>query len=456
MHRLLPLLLLCLCCSKAKSAPPCVGDTAAACLAPGTFEMPAAPKPAVADGPRLTRAVSSIDCSTGPDSTLVVQAAVAARSCLPPGTYMVDVTLVAGRVPHGGYMFSGWLCGSGSDRTSVVFRGDAGSQFFVGLGLPSHARVRDVRLDTSCLTNCGRAADGVTVDCTKQFEQTHLTRVDVADDVQMADVVLVSAVGGDCVNVVGPAPVDGVTYVPNHGLSIDNATFEYCKRGGVQVSRGEDTVSVTNSRFGDTGFDFGTEGAGFIKSGSITRTLTHVIIAHNQFTASRSGGLVLELEWADGVSIHHNMGDKRPLMTFMSDNVALVLNHFTNTVVNMPVLNVGDEGHAIGSTNDVLTQMVPSEVIRASPLDKNRPAGGADLRSISITSSTLVQAADADFVVLSGVTGYSSTDSTLVYAGPPSRTPVSTVSMTSGGVSPAVAVPTTGVVVSNEAHVGFP
>lgn len=454
MHRLLPLLL-CLCaCTKPKIAA-CSGDTAAACLAPGTFEAPSAPKPAVADGQRAVRVVPSVDCAAGPDSTAVVQAAITTGTCLPPGTYMVDVSLVAGRVPHGGYMFTGWVCGSGSDRTSVVFRGDAGSQFFVGFGMPSHARMRDVRLDTSCLTNCGRAGDN-TVDCTKQFEQTHLTRVDKADDVQMSDVVLVSAVGGDCVNVVGPAPIDGATYVPNHGLAIDNATFEFCKRGGVQVSRGEDTVSVTNSRFGNTGFDFGSEGSGFVKNGVTFRTLTNVIFAHNQLTSSRGGGLMIELEWADGVSIHHNTSDARPLMTFMSDNVALSFNRFTNTIANAPVINVGDEGRAISSTNDVLTQTVPVEVVRVSPLDKNRPPGGADLRTVSIAGDVLAQTAAADFVVLSGVNGYASTSSALVYTGPPSRVPAAVVSKTSGGVAPAVAVPTTGVVTSGETHVGFP
>lgn len=398
---------------------------------------------------------SGVACDTGSDDTAAVQAAITAGTRLPPGVYNVDTPALVSGHRKSSMLTGGTLLGSGDALTTIRFRGDGGAQFWVGLTLTTGSDVHDIKLDSSCLVNCYSTSD-----CTKSFEQTHLIRMNAAtDNVTIADATLVHPVGGDCVNVTGAAALDSTghliaPYVPNHNLTIDHVTGVRCKRGFVQVSRGLDGLTIRNSTSLDAGFDIGSEGAGFKYSidGSYIRTLTNVLVTHNSFSSPRASGYLLQLEWAQNIALDHNTGT-RPLLSFMSDHVASSYNRWANTgSVVVPVLNFGDEAHDVSSTSDVLTQTQPTDVIRAAPLDRNRQA---DLGDVRIAGSRLEQAAAGDFVTLSGVTGASMTGATLVYTGPATRVPSSIVTKTSGGLAPAIAVPTTSVSETGTTRVGF-
>jgi len=396
----------------------------------------------------LSTTALQVDCSSGGDDTVAVQAAINAGQCLPAGTFRVDAPALGANGRRRDAMLTGAkLCGAGEELTTVLFRGDAHLLYWVGVNLTANAEVHHVTLDTTCLTDV--------------VEQTHVTRAWTgADHAYIHDALFrhpKRANGvkpGDCVNVVGPGYVAGQPYTPIQGMTIDHVAFESCGRGGVQVSRGLDHLKVSNSTFGACGFDVGSEGAGFKDSatGTIVRTLTNVELDHNHFGSPYTSGYSLEFEWVGGASVHDNVSDARPWFIYYSDDVATASNVVTN-VTSAPVVNLADENHRFSSTNDLLTQAVANfEVVRAAALDTNRQA---DLGGLSITGSQLNQGGAADFVVLSGVVGAAVTGVTMVYIGPSTRVPASVVQRTSGGVAPAVAVPTSAVVETGTIRVGW-
>jgi hypothetical protein len=106
-----------------------------------------APTPAI----RAALVADPSACSGGGDDTARVQAAMAAGTCLPPGTYNVDAPPLGPTGRRRDAMLSGGtLCGVRSAQTTVLFRGDAHRLFWVGV---ADADVHDVRLDSSCLSD---------------------------------------------------------------------------------------------------------------------------------------------------------------------------------------------------------------------------------------------------------------------------------------------------------------
>jgi hypothetical protein len=389
------------------------------------------------------------DCASGSDDTATVQAAITAGTCLPAGTFNVDMAPygATGR-RHDSMLTGATLCGSGQAATTIRFRGDAHALYWAGITLTSNSTLANLRLNSECVTNT--------------IEQSHLARVwSATDHVVIHDVVLQhpkrtdGTTAGDCINVVGAAPPYTGTVQPNHDLQIANVTFDGCARGGIQIARGLDGLKILDSSFAGCGFDIGSEASGFRDStGAVTRTLSNVEVGRCTFTSTYTSGYALEMEWWQTASIHHNTSDRRPLFSIGSDDLAFSNNHFTSQVTAIvPVLDIEDEGHRITSTNDVFTQTVATDVVRITPHDKNFQA---DLGDVMVTGSTLTQSAAADFITLVGVTGFSLTNATLVYTGPNTRTPVSIVAKTSSAQPPVTAVPTTGVTQVGVTHVGFP
>lgn len=391
-------------------------------------------------------------CTTGTDNTAVVQAAMAAGTCLPAGTYNVDMAPYDANGRRRDSMLTGALCGSGQSTTAIRFRGDAHALLWAGITLTSNSTLANIRLNSECVTNT--------------IEQTHLVRmVDTTDHVSVHDVVLQhpkrtdGKPAGDCIYVVGNLWPYTATHQPNHDLQISHATFEACARGGVQVSRGLDGLKILDSSFASSGFDIGSEGAGArTAAGVVTRSLSNVEIGRNTFTAPTSllGGYSIEMQYWQTASIHHNTSDSRPLIAVGSDGLAFANNHFTSrSTRQLPVLNIENEGHDITSTSDTFTQMesaTPTDVIRVSPHDGTQQA---DLVNFTFTNPTLEQTLAADFITLVGVTGFTMSGATLVYTGPSTRTPASIVPKTSPATPPVTPVPTTGVTETGSTHVGF-
>jgi hypothetical protein len=381
------------------------------------------------------------------DDTAFVQAAMSSGTCLPSG----DFTVVTPPEPRHDWVLVGSLCGAGEDETRVHFTGNGQGKFWVGIAMPSGTIIRDVSLDTVGLVNADpNGKNG-------NFEQTHLLKeYSGINSVTISDIAMNHPIGGDCVNVVGPAPVTGQPYVPNTKLTISHVTFTRCQRGGVQVSRGLDQLYIGDSTFGYTGFDVGSEGAGGYVvrpptiNGDVIQTVTSVVLTHNTFSSPASGGNALQAEWWNGAIIDHNSSLVRPFVTFGSDNLAFSFNTVM-TSFTAAALSVGDRGWHISSTNDhwIHNGTAAFEAVRVSPLDKNRQS---DLGDIKIHGSFLSQAAPAAALILRGVTGVALTNVTFSNTGS-STAPKTTIS--SWGLSPAVVVPTTGVVETGTILDGF-
>jgi hypothetical protein len=402
----------------------------------------------------VTQTVLTEDCASGSDDTATVQAAITAGTCLPAGTFNVDMAPYGANGRRRDSMLTGaTLCGSDQTATTIRFRGDAHALFWVGITLTSNSTLANIRLNSECVTNT--------------IEQAHLARVAPATDhVLVQNVVLQhpkrtdGTKAGDCINVAGALPPYTSTAQPDHDLQVDHVTFDGCARGGVQA-RGLDGLKILDSSFAGCGFDIGSEASGFrdTATGAVTRTLSNIEVGRCTFTSTLTSGFSLEMEWWQTANIHHNIGDHRPLFSIGSDDLAFSYNSFTNqnTAAALPVLDIEDEGHRITSKNDVFTQTAATDVVRVTPHDKNFQA---DLGDLAVTGSTFTQAGAADFITLVGVTGFSLTNATLIYTGPTTRTPVSIVAKTSTplptAMPPVTAVPTTGVTEVNSTHVGFP
>lgn len=324
------------------------------------------------------------------DDPATVIAGLPPGTCLPAG----DFAVVTPPPPRHDWVLHGSLCGAGAGQTRVHFTGDGGGKFWVGLMLDSGSVVRDVSLDTVGFTNyCAGGKNG-------WCEQTHLLKeYQGINNVIVADVEMNHPIGGDCINVVGPAAViNGVIvdpYVPNSGLTIDHVTFARCQRGGVQVSRGLTGLIVSDSTFLDTGFDIGSEGAGGYVSGVVVQTVTGVRLTHNTHTSPRAAGYALQAEWWSGAVIDHNTSSVRPWELYGSDSIATSYNAISTGFTNAAALVIGDRGWHITSTYDSFTGAVGS--VSAGQLGRGRPS---DVGDLSFTSTIL-----GGDMTLRGVTG---------------------------------------------------
>jgi len=377
----------------------------------------------------------SADCAAGGDDTLAVQTAMGAGACLAAGTYNVDAPVLNAVGRRRDSMLTGTiLCGVQAGRTTIRFRGDAHALLWAGVTLTSGGFLHDITLDSTCLTNT--------------IEQSHLVRmVSATNHVAIRDAAFVhpprtdGSRSGDCINVVGSMTA------PNVGLEIDHNTFAACKRIGVQLTRGASDVVIADNQFTACGSDIGSEGSG---------ALANIVIRHNVFSAGADPhGYSLELERMTGVIVDHNVITGRPVLLYVVDDAALTGNIIANRVMTSSAIRIGDIAHRVHMTNNTVSQPTGSLLpgITISPLGANRQA---DLADFTVESCSLEQGGAQGFASLAGVGGFALTRSSLTFTGPASPAPSSVVATASGGTPPAISVLTTGVVETDNIHIGFP
>jgi len=175
----------------------------------------------------LSTTALQVDCSSGGDDTVAVQAAINGRS-VPARGYVPRrrAGLGANGRRRDAMLTGAKLCGAGEELTTVLFRGERSLLYWVGVNLTANAEVHHVTLDTTCSpTSSSRPRDA---------------RVTGADHAYIHDALFrhpKRANGvkpGDCVNVVGPGYVAGQPYTPIQGHDDRHVAFESCGRGGVQ------------------------------------------------------------------------------------------------------------------------------------------------------------------------------------------------------------------------------
>lgn len=380
-----------------------------------------APTPA---GP-VIRASLSADCAIVGDDTGMVQAHMSAGTCLPAGTYRVDMPALnaVGR-RRDAMLAGGTLCGTRAD-TAVLFRGDAHALFWVGV---ANADVHDVRLDSSCVTNTA--------------EQAHLIRLTEGHAIR--DAVLVhpprSPKAGDDVNVVGSMAQ------PMIGLVIDHVEFASCARFGVQISRGASGARISNSTFSG-GCAFGSEGSGAIDG---------LVIDHVTFAGTQ--GLGLNVQRQTNLRVSHVTMTGRTILLYYCDHCAL--DHVRVSDVRadtagdfVSAVTIADVAHDVRLSDVTLEQAtgVSAPIVTVGPLRSNRQA---DLSGIVIERASLVQSTAAPVVLVQGTAGFTLAGSTVTYDGPSGYDAHAVVAGSSVASSPAVSVPSTDVVQSDDVLVG--
>ena len=384
----------------------------------------------------MISATAHADNCTGPDATAQVQAAIDTGTCLAPGTYMIDMPpLVNGRRRDS--MLTGTsICGAGASRTTIMFRGDASMLYWAGFTATTGAELHDVRLSAACVTNSP--------------EQSHLVRLwSATDNIRLHDLIIENprrsdgSEAGDCFNEVGAEPPYSSVNQVNHHLEIDHVIFNGCGRGGIHLARGVDDVNIHDNTFMGCAFDIGSESSGWADSSGVHRTVTNLRLSHNIFTSSTPGGYSLEMEWWGGTTLDHNFGDSRPLFSWYSDGLHFSYNDFTyrNVAAPTPVLDVQNTMHNFSSMYDTFTQYTNAAVMAVHPHDASYPS---DFSNLMTTGATFTQYGAGDFTTLTNVAGFTSSNATLTYGGPTTRTPREMVTAGSSNVS------TTGSV-----HVGF-
>lgn len=393
-------------------------------LLAASCKAPASVHPAGLAG-QVAHAELPDDCMTIGDDTDTVQAYMTAGSCLPAGVYRIDMPALNSVGRRRDAMLSGGtLCGTRSD-TTVLFRGDAHAMYWIGV---MNADVHDIRLDSSCVTNT--------------IEQTHLMRITESHTIQ--DAILVhpkrSTLAGDAMNVVGS------TTQPIAGMVVDHVEFMSCARLGVQISRGVNGARISNSTFLDS-CAFGSEGSGAING---------LVIDHVTF--SGLFGLGLNVQQQTNLTVSHVTLRGRTVLLYHCDHCRL--DHVS--VSDVPVGSVGDfisaitiadVAHDVRLSDVLLTQATnaATPVIAVGPLRPNRQA---DLSGIVIERSKLMQLTAAPIALVQGTAGFSIVQSTVTYAGPL----VYDAHVVSAGpyvsVLPAVSVPTTDVIQSDNVLTG--
>lgn len=372
----------------------------------------------------LRTSLSVDDCESGSDDTSTVQSAMTAGTCLEPGTYHVDAPALnsLGR-RRDAMLLGGTLCGSRSGATTILFRGDAHSLYWVGV---MDADVHDVRLDSGCLTGT--------------VEQSHLVRLTTAHVVR--DAVLAhpprATRAGDDVNVVGSAAA------PMVGLVIDHVAFESCARFGVQVSRGVTNGVITNNSYGD-GCAVGSESASAVDG---------LLISHDTFT-SATPGLAINAQQLTHLTISHVSVVGRTILLYHCDGCVLehsALSDLAPTTVSFvsAVSVTAGRGVALRDVTATQSTNVAAPVVDVQPL---RSYVQADIHDVSVDDCNLTQRTAAPFVTALGVDGIRLTNSTLTYAGPSTFVPVPLVAGPSVATAPATSVATTGVVVTGNSVV---
>lgn len=368
--------------------------------------------------PRMVQTIVSTDCLAGSDSTSTVQSAMRAGTCLPPGRYVIDMAPlgVTGR-RRDAMLTGGTLCGVEAAETTVVFRGDAGGLLWEGI---ADADVHDLVLDSSCVSNT-----------IEQAHLIHLTTGHAIHDVRLVHPKRESAAGDD-INVVGSQTS------PMVGLAIDHVQFDSCARFGVQISRGVQGGHISDSTFGP-GCGIGSEGSGAIDG---------LTISHDAFASDGlPTGLALDIQRQTNLLLSHLAVHGHGIFLFHCDGCVVEHTSVDSLVPGLPTdigsaISVNDVAHRVRLSDVTLVQPASSVLpaVRVGPL---RPDRQADLADITVTSSTITQLSSGPFVGATGVTGISVTESTLLY-GPTDPIPPVLLTAPSGGVAPAVSVPTTG------------
>lgn len=378
--------------------------------------------------PSTSQSVSRVEtsiadaCAEGADATAQVQAAMTASRCLPPGTYVIDTPRLG---PNGrrrdAMLVGGTLCGVRQAHTTVRFRGDASRQFWVGV---MNADVRGVRLESGCVTNT--------------IEQTHLVRASVG--ITVSDAVLAHPArdtsAGDSVNVVGSVAA------PVVGLVVDHVVFESCARFGVQMSAYATAPRIGDSTFGE-GCGIGSEGQG---------TLTDVRIDHNAFNGT-TRRLALNLQRMARLSLYRNRVRGHGVFLMECDdcriehNVIEALGPWLSGDF-VSAIRVADVANRLVITDNVIDQSGTSATaaILIGPLRTNRQAYLAD---VEISDNEIRQLTAAPFVVAAGVAGLRVTRNRLEHA--PGPAPAVLIAGPSSATPPAVSVPSTDVVETDNA-----
>jgi len=391
-----------------------------ACSASVSLEPTASVLEAVSDDPL---------CAVTTDDTALVTSAMQSATCLPDGTYHIAMAPLG---PTGrrrdAMLAGGTLCGVRSS-TTIMFHGDASGMFWAGV---LDASVNNVKLDTHCVFNTP--------------EQAHLIRLTTNGHV-IRDVELVhpkrSPSAGDDINIVGSLTT------PIQGLVIDNVKFTSCARFGVQISRGVTNGVISNSDFGD-GCAFGSEGAGGIDG---------LRIEHSRFV-STTPGLALNIQRQTNTVVSHVELHGRTILLYFCDGCRVEHSTVSDLIQVTPgdyvgAVTIANSAHNVTLTDLTLTQSSPlaASLVRITPLRTNMQA---DLANILITDSTLTQSTQAPLVVARGVTGVTIQNSNLTYNGVTTYVPVVLDAAASVATTPAVSVPTTGIVLSNNTTVGIP
>jgi len=374
-------------------------------------------------------------CWDGSDDTTLIQQAITAGECLPPGTFHVDVPAPDSSTNRrrDAMLVGARLCGTRADVTTIKFRGDAHALYLVGMFVTDHGVVHDITLDTTCVTNT--------------IEQTHLVHMGIATDaVAIHDNVFIhpsridGSSAGDCINIVGSA------MVPNAGMTIDHNVFTRCARVGIQISRGVANGVIADNTFIDCKQDVGSQGAGGI---------TNLSIVHNHAIWSGAPrGYSFALEQITGLSFDHNDVNQRPLLLYYCENCELTTNSFTNLVPNWPAIVVGDSAHHTQITRgNLIVQTADAPAIRVAPLGVDHQA---NLGDVTVDGALIDQEGSGGFVEAAGVAGITLSNSRLTYTGPAGVVPKPLYATTSSAAPPVTPVPSTGVVEVANVHVGFP
>jgi hypothetical protein len=368
------------------------------------------------------------DCS-GPDDSTMVQAAMASGTCLASGAYHVDMPPLFSNGRRRDWSLSGGvLCGTRSS-TIVFMRGDAHGLFWVGVLDP--ARVEEVQLDRHCVYNT--------------TEQSHLIRLTTSNHV-IRNATLASPRGstpaGDSINIAGSAST------PATGIVVEHVKFASCSRFAIQISRGVLGGQVINNSFGD-GCNIGSEGAVAVDG---------LVIAYNTFTSS-TPGLALNLQGMSNLLVSHNDLRGRTILLFHCDHCRVEHSSVSGlTAVAQGSFNsavtVSDVAHDITLLDVQLTQHggIASPVVYVGPLRANHQA---DLSDIRIIDSRLTQSTASPVIYAEGVTRLQVRLNDLTYDGPVEYVGTSLVAGPSIAVAPAVSVPSTEVIESDNVLVGL-
>lgn len=377
-------------------------------------------------------AATADPCVDGPDDTAVVQAAMTAGVCLPPGAYNINPPPLVGGRRRDAMLIGGTLCGV-RDDVLVRFRGSANQLAWFGV---NNADIHNIVLDSACLTGT--------------VEQNHLIRITESGhtvrDVKLNHPKRPPAIAGDDINVLA-----AVITSPIAGPVIDHVEFaSSCARFAVQITRGVIGGRVSNSTFASD-CAIGSEGDGNISG---------MTFDHLEFAAPLAGVKLtpaLNIQNMTDTTFDHITAHGRSFLLYRCERTTLQHSSVDGLVSSSPfgdwisALSISTMGHDIVVTDVHLTQttVAATPVISVGPV---RPNYQADLSNILITYSNLVQGTTAPVVRAEGVNGLTLSNSMITLASPS----VPIFDLASVATSPAVSVPSANIVQSGNTLIPYP